>query len=43
MELIGKSNPNVQEYLMARILCVANMKKVNADKVKKIMENAENQ
>ena len=42
MDLIGKSNPTVHENIMARILCAFGMKKINSDKVKKIMENAEN-
>lgn len=41
MELIQKSNPTKEEYVIARILSVFGMRKLAKDKVAKIMENAE--
>lgn len=43
MDIIGKSHPTPKEYLMGRVFCAFDLKKLNSDKVKKIMEHVDNQ
>ena len=42
MEIIGKSNPSKEEYLMGRILSCFGMKKISSDKIKKVFDSEEN-